>query len=367
MTDRPSKIRWIPALAVLVIALWNLSQHPVIWAAFSVVTVSLLIPRAARPLRRIQFWFAILILILVVPLFSSHPDRTFFIFHYDSVRFNQTLIMAFRGLILFLLFQVASVRLTRDQLTGFLLRLGMKNLEEMLTIARETVPRARGIWADEWTRFSKSPGSRRNISAWLDFLAVVFTELIRFTGEWPEKETAVVSPESVIQQNLTARHSKLFVVVGTEGAGKTTWVQRLIKQIPSPEVDGYYSPSVSIRFGVSAKNLVRILTGETRLLCTTEPLETELHVGKYFFPRESFEWANRELSGFPGNLNWIIVDEVGFLEMEGKGFAPGLKAIAEHPAQVVLTLRPRLQSRFRECWAELFAKAGREIHEIILS
>jgi len=361
-------MRWGFSLGILFLSLWNLSQHPVLWAAFGVLWVSLLIPRAARPLKKIQFWVAILLLIIVVPLVSSHPDQTFLVFRYDSIRLNQTLVMAARGVILFLLFQVASVRLTRDQMTGILLRLGMKNLEEMLSIARATVPQARRIWMEEWIRFRRSQGALWHISPWLDFLSGIFADLIRFTQEWsPGTEKEHVRPESLYQQGLAAGQPFLFVILGAEGSGKTTWIEQLIAQGSSGTMDGFFSPAVESGPNVFAKNLVRIATGETRPLCTSIAMETDLTAGKYYFYAETFTWANQELAGFPDELAWIIIDEVGILETAGKGFSPGLEALSSHPGHIVVTLRPQLRNWFRDEVADRFLQKGRKIHEINLS
>jgi len=368
LTNQPSRTRWGFSLGILLLSLWNLSQHPVLWSVFGTLWVGLLIPRAVRPLKKIQFWVAILLLILVVPLVSSHPDRTFLIFRYDSIRFTPTLVMAARGVILFLLFQVASVRLTRDQITGILLRLGVKNLEEMLSIARETLPRARRIWMREWTRFRESRVTWWRVSPWLDFLSVVFTDLILFTREWsPGTDKAELSPNSLVQRGRTATHPLLVIVLGTEGSGKTAWIQHFIARSSAERIDGFFSPATATGPEVYAKNLVRIATGETRPLCSSVARQTELTAGKYFFEPATFSWANRELAGLPDDLEWIIVDEVGILEMEGKGFAPGLGALSLHPGHVVLTLRPQLRNRFMDTIAIRFLRKERKIHEIHLS
>jgi len=60
----------------------------------------------------------------------------------------------------------------------------------------------------------------------------------------------------------------------------------------------------------------------------------------------------------------IVVDEVGPLELSGRGFAPGLRACREAQAFLILTVRPHLLSPVKK-WlslenAEVFSLRGEE-------
>ena len=72
------------------------------------------------------------------------------------------------------------------------------------------------------------------------------------------------------------------------------------------------------------RHLQDISTGELRLLETPPTASDALPVGKYVFSAAVFAWARERLveqaASFP--QRWLILDEVGKLEVQGKGLAP---------------------------------------------
>ena len=51
-------------------------------------------------------------------------------------------------------------------------------------------------------------------------------------------------------------------------------------------------------------------------------------IGKYKFRKSVFDWAqNILIDCIDKKLDWIIIDEIGPLELEGKGLEPGISNI----------------------------------------
>ena len=68
---------------------------------------------------------------------------------------------------------------------------------------------------------------------------------------------------------------------------------------------------------------------------TKEKLVT---VGKYHFYAAAFEKANSILLGaVSSNPEWLVIDEVGKLELEGKGFYPAVKKIIDDQEEKITT------------------------------
>ena len=70
--------------------------------------------------------------------------------------------------------------------------------------------------------------------------------------------------------------------------------------------------------------------------------ETEVQqVGRYTFSEKTFAWANQVLlqnSRLP-EVKWLVVDEIGPLELQGKGLNPALDSIfADLPPHLNLIL-----------------------------
>lgn len=76
--------------------------------------------------------------------------------------------------------------------------------------------------------------------------------------------------------------------------------------------------------------------------------ETEVQqVGRYTFSSQTFSWANQvliETSNLTG-LKWLVVDEIGPLELQGKGLNPALETIFSNlppHLNLVLVIREKI-------------------------
>jgi|GEM_PF-4130778 len=85
---------------------------------------------------------------------------------------------------------------------------------------------------------------------------------------------------------------------------------------------------------------------------------------RFFFSQRALEFGNSVLKKAAEKAKVIVVDEVGPLELSGRGFAPGLRACREAQAFLILTVRPHLLSPVKK-WlslenAEVFSLRGEE-------
>ncbi len=117
--------------------------------------------------------------------------------------------------------------------------------------------------------------------------------------------------------------SKFFLLSGPIHTGKTTRLSEWIKN--EDDVDGILQPVID-----GTRYIRHISSGETRLLELTADTNEKniLKIGNYKFNNEVFIWARSKLfSAFSKNPQWLIIDEVGKLEMDGKGLEPSIKKI----------------------------------------
>ncbi len=63
---------------------------------------------------------------------------------------------------------------------------------------------------------------------------------------------------------------------------------------------------------------------------TSTPADELISVGKYFFLKKTFSQAHRILAKSSQNNHWIVVDEVGKLELNNMGFEPALSNLIKH-------------------------------------
>lgn len=108
-------------------------------------------------------------------------------------------------------------------------------------------------------------------------------------------------------------NKQIKIVTGKVHTGKTTRLFAFANSHKS--VDGILVPVINDKrmiYHISSKELKQLEVDNNSNKC--------ISVGNYNFLIESFCWANKKLvDGFSKNPEWIIIDEIGKLELEKKG------------------------------------------------
>lgn len=114
---------------------------------------------------------------------------------------------------------------------------------------------------------------------------------------------------------------KINIVTGPIRSGKTTRLFQFTSMQNS--VDGILAPIVN-----SKRKLYHISSKSLKNFQVDEKNNNTILVGDYIFLNESFSWANNKLlQSFSKSPDWLIVDEVGKLELKGQGLDPAVKKI----------------------------------------
>ncbi len=117
--------------------------------------------------------------------------------------------------------------------------------------------------------------------------------------------------------------SKIFLLSGPIHTGKTTRLTEWIKN--KNDIDGILQPVID-----GKRHIKHISSGEILLLEIPFDFHEKniLIIGNYKFNNDVFTWARKELLlAYNKNPEWLIIDEVGKLEMEGKGLEPAIGKI----------------------------------------
>lgn len=106
---------------------------------------------------------------------------------------------------------------------------------------------------------------------------------------------------------------KIILFSGPIHSGKTTRLQNFITD---KNCDGIIAP---VKEG--KRYIQRIKTDDFK------PLETKsddsIIIGKYKFSKETFEWAKQQIKeSLHSEVDYIVIDEVGKLEMIDQGYEP---------------------------------------------
>lgn len=134
---------------------------------------------------------------------------------------------------------------------------------------------------------------------------------------------------------------KIFILSGPVQTGKTT---RLLNWVQNQDsVDGIIAPVIDDK-----RHLLHLSSGLQKQLeaSANEPDNKIVKIGKFRFNTDVFSWAcNRLNESISSSPLWLIIDEIGPLELSGKGLAPALTRVLNHPDKIgnlILVIREQL-------------------------
>lgn len=133
---------------------------------------------------------------------------------------------------------------------------------------------------------------------------------------------------------LSTPNKNIYILACEKHSGKTTALLQWIKD--KKNIAGILSPVVQ-----EERMFYNIANGEYFTMLATAYEETLL-VGKYAFSKTAFDKANTIL--LETKNKFIVIDEIGPLELLGKGFADTLKNILLHKkyTNLLLVIRKEL-------------------------
>jgi len=136
------------------------------------------------------------------------------------------------------------------------------------------------------------------------------------------------------------------ILTGPVHSGKTTKLMQWAST--QNNIDGIFQPVIDGKrfiYHISSRMLKILETTETQL-------EEELIIiGKYKFRKSVFAWVqNILLDCLDKKLDWLIIDEIGPLELEGKGLEPAVskifKQIDKQNGNVLCVVRDSILEEF---------------------
>ena len=135
-------------------------------------------------------------------------------------------------------------------------------------------------------------------------------------------------------------NKQINIVTGKIQSGKTTGLFKFINTQKS--VDGILSPIVNdkrVLYNISSKTM--------KIFEVSKSSEETISIGNYTFLQKSFDWANEKLlNGFSANPEYLIVDEIGKLELNGEGLYKSVIKILDQSKnsniQLILVIRDYL-------------------------
>jgi nucleoside-triphosphatase THEP1 len=140
----------------------------------------------------------------------------------------------------------------------------------------------------------------------------------------------------------------IFILTGSVHSGKTSLLERVVQEFKRKKlvVDGFLSEAVFKGQERVGYDLFDLRRGKSIPLIRKEGKKAWQRVGSYFFIPSGLEEAQRIISRSQ-NSDICVVDEVGPLELSGKGFWPALKPILFPPlTPFLITVRKGILENF---------------------
>lgn len=162
--------------------------------------------------------------------------------------------------------------------------------------------------------------------------------------------------KAMVNSLLPGAHARCVILTGAIGSGKTT---ALVNWVRTKKAAGILTP---IEDG--KRMFLNIATGEIFLMEAGEDEPDVLTVGRHRFSMRAFEKAIEVIRHdleYPG---WLIIDEVGPLELRGAGFSAIVKEVLERrEGNTLLVVREgmvqEVQQYFKiECRGEVYGVSG---------
>ena len=256
-----------------------------------------------KRLKKISFWISFMIITFVAAfLWNGFSHGAFF----SMEGFLIGLKMNARAVIIVIGFASLSVELKNPVIKSLLYHRGFASLYQSLSLAFSALPFF-------LSNLSKSENMKKGISG------------ISFHGLLGQAETLL----SIFEKEHLLR-PQVVIITGEIHQGKTTFAQKIVADLLEQKIRiaGFFSVGINENGIRTGFNLVDIGSSRQIELCSDKKNEKRLKLGRYYFNSDAITLGNEILNS--NNLSdkqLIVIDEVGHLELNGKGWSNSIENI----------------------------------------
>jgi nucleoside-triphosphatase THEP1 len=259
--------------------------------------------RSLHRLRKASLWIGLFVVIMLSALFlNGFSAKTW---NWNGLIAGLT--MSVRAVLVILAFTAISIELRNPKILNWFMRKGLQNFPKSLAVAFETLP-----------YFISFLSEQRHI---LKRFKTILPTLLKQADVWLTEF-----------QNMPVHPLPVVILTGTSGQGKTTLVREIIDILNSKNynIQGIYAPGYWKDNQRDGFDIVDIASGERTQLCRNQATADSVSVGPFSFRQSGITFGRDVLSHTSlQTADFIIVDEVGPLELRGNGWAPALDHLME--------------------------------------
>ncbi len=332
---------------ILVLGLAFLERLPLLLSSLLVfIYASLILWRyreALKPLKRPGFWLILFSLTLLAGLFLGKVETLGSSWSRQGLKIGFE--MTLRALLMVMVFRALSIELRHPRLRRWFENHGFSSLSQTLPLAFEALPMMAA---------SLSEARGKILSRPLYTLARLIKQVECFYS------------------SLTKHKNSFLLVTGGRGVGKTSALKRAIDDLRQRglKVGGILSLGFWKDGEREGFKVMDILSGRYVPLCHRGKGDFSPDFGHFLFSKEGIAFGLEALS--PKRLkevDLIIIDEVGPLELRGGGWAKALDLLKDFPKPQVWVVREELIAAVCKHWGpknvRVYRVKGPEDHELV--
>ena len=211
----------------------------------------------------------------------------------------------------------------------------------------------------------KSIMYRRGAAAFYQALEVAFGILPAITEMFPEARKLLRSPVKSMIGIITKadrildfvkkeyrRKCKVLIISGNRQQGKTTFVKKIIENYANIGISGFYTEIEKEEKEIVRYFLVSVENKEKMLLCSNDTSTGKIQYGRFYFNEKAVEKGVDLLrKAAKEEKPLVVIDEVGPLEVGGKGWSQAIDEISKHPdIKMIWTVRKSLAEKAARRW-----------------
>jgi nucleoside-triphosphatase THEP1 len=259
-----------------------------------------------KRLKKVSFWMSFMIITFAAAfLWNGFSHGAFF--SMDGLIIG--LKMNARAIIIVIGFASLSVELKNPVIKSLLYHRGFASLYQSLSLAFSALPFF-------LSNLSKSENKKKGISG------------ISFHGLLGQAEALL----NIFEKEHLLR-PEVVIIAGEIHQGKTTFAQKIVADLleQNIRIAGFLSIGINENGIRTGFNLTDIGSSRQIELCSDKKNEKRLKFGRYYFNSDAISLGNEILSS--NNLSdkqLIVIDEVGHLELNGKGWSNAIENITRN-------------------------------------
>jgi len=311
-------------ILVLIIALFVLEFFPVHYVLpFLIAYILLLLTRYKKSMRRLikpLFWIQLVFIVTMAVLLWDDKSEGLIV----GIK------MIFRAIIVISVLAAISVELKNPLVKSLLYKKGYSQLYAIMGLATSAVPFI-----------------LKNLAVQKKSFLNPFKILKKSVGL------------SEVLYNEFKEHLKnnavIYIISGETRSGKTTYLKQILKEVkaqkPTIKITGIIAHGIDRageRYGFNIEN---VATKERAFLCSQEAIEGNLKTGRFYFSKEGLEFGTKALTNDITNSDLLVIDEIGYMELKGKGWFNAIEKALEQPdLNMIWVVRRRILEEVLQLW-----------------